>query len=293
MGFLSKLVSYVTGTGPKGGKFYTNSHGNKEYGTPPKAAPAKPKKVAPRAVAAPKAAKAPPAPRVPAAKPKKAPAGRPAAGVHPDVAKSLAHLPKAHRDALLAAGFGELLARHPVGKILYKTDPGEGSYCDRKMSGRSVVHYVPATRSHIASDAADVPSEKSPTRPWATTANSSAASPLIHEMSHHLHFALALRVVTETGFKVPAGSKNDALIHAAYSPDESRLLGHPGGVLLERIAAASATRRAVSRYALTSPLEWFAETHMVYSEHKNAFTQARPTEAALMRDVRRYMGMPE
>jgi hypothetical protein len=49
---MSKPATYVTTTGPRGGKKFINSKGHEEYGTPPKAAPAKPKAAKPARPAA-------------------------------------------------------------------------------------------------------------------------------------------------------------------------------------------------------------------------------------------------
>jgi hypothetical protein len=67
------------------------------------------------------------------------------------------------------------------------------------------------------------------------------------------------------------------------------------GMLLNRIVDAhKASRRAhsaVSLYALSDHREWFAETHSAYVMHGDELKQKRPQDWALMRDVRRHMGL--
>jgi hypothetical protein len=317
MGFLSKLVSYVTGTGPKGGKFYTNSHGNKEYGTPPKAAPAKPKAAKPvekppRGAAV---AKTPDEKRAERAEKAAAKRARVAEGrtlrlaaeaaarraIAAGVPVCAAHLASDQQKALMDAGLGPLLHKHPAKFI---ETPGDRGFYSTKESGGTVrFGRTPPDRRPYALNGTSEPT-------FAGAVRHNEHATLLHETAHHLHYKLAEQVQRATGVMLVSKqelaamqsplSQQDLSLHMMTGFMGGAGLGthgyanHPGGALLRRIQDAHASdSEPVSHYARGNPAEWFAETHTAYAGDKAGFKKLRPDEYALIRDVRLHMGMPE
>ena len=293
MGFLSKLVSYVTTTGPRGGKKFINSKGHEEYGTPPKAAPKATKPVATKTpderraeknAAAKAKRERTKAKQVEAAKAEKARAQAIAAGVPP----CIAHLKPEQQKALADAGFGPLLHKHPARFIETTAKDGSGLYSSAEGTG--VVRFSVVRRP-------DVPYQLNSEHEPNTSHNvwHSEHATLLHEAAHHLHFKLIDRYAEEAGrVGVTPAERMNIGYGGAYAAEPRPAPAAASKVLLNRLAEAPRTGGyAVSYYGRTDAMERFAEGHTAYVGNKAEFKRLRPDDYALIRDVRLHMGMPE
>lgn len=259
---------------------------------------------------APARAPAPPPPPAPAPKPAAVTSAvtTPKAAAPPavtgqkthDAAKQYAHLSAKEQAALRDGGFDALLQKHPATFEPTQRVGGGGLYMDGKVSHAAKTPNVKfgvtdSTQSTITASGQQAISAK---------ASLSHEYVLIHETSHHLHFTLAERVRVESGYVPTAkdmvlhhdGNARSDLVHGGDHVDRSKFEHTEGGKLLVRVQDAhqkTVYAGAVSKYAKTDPAEWFAETHAAYVQSKSQLKSARPLEYALMRDVRKYMGMPE
>lgn len=305
MAKITSIQAFVIQIGPRGGKFYYNASGRKVYGTPPT-----PK--------APKAPKPAPAPRVKKAqgvrkaieKVKAASAGRFKLEKHMPLRGNAEYFTDEIKKVVKKGNFDKLLVKHPLMSIGFDEHRAGTGGCYRLSTAQ--LHVNPGMI--YTSKDYKIPSEQKQGMPSAHnvgwTKGDGFAQPIdkqrigtrahvmTHELSHHMHNILVKQAIGAND-KDPVFARSSAIytgpdgvrLKATNPTLQSRQASDLHARIVERWENARNTKSAVSWYAITNHLEFFAETHTAYVDHHDELKANRPNDYALIRDVRKHLGM--